>query len=231
MTMTPHREAEPGLRILGVLGGVGSGKSTVARALVDAFGSPESLIDADQEVGQLLASPSVAEEVAAALGTGLLRPDGLLDRRQVAARIFADEDARETLEGILHPAVRRAVHRRLEGLEATGRPCWAVLDIPLLLEKGLADICDFLAFVEAPDALRAERACARHGWTEQEWRAREVAQAPLAEKRARADAILRNADGADAVLPQVRALLPRLRAIPPRPLASRWPRWDQAPLP
>ncbi len=231
MMQTSETAWPAGLRTVGILGGVGAGKSTAARALAEALQEPEGLLDADQEVGLLLGSPAVAEEVAASLGTSLLRPDGLLDRRAVAARIFADEEARRTLEGILHPAVRRALHRRLEALEGTGRAVWAVLDVPLLIERGLIDICDFLVFVEVPDELRASRAAERHGWSLQEWRAREAAQADLAEKKNRADAILNNADGYEALMAQVQELLTRIRALPPRPLASRWPRWDQAPLP
>ncbi len=231
MSPLPDPAHDPGLRTIGILGGVGAGKSTVARALAEALSGPESLVDADQEVGQLLASPVVAEEVAAVLGTRVLRPDGLLDRRAVAAQIFADEQAKEALEGILHPAVRRAIHRRLEAMEASGEPRWAILDIPLLIERGLADICDFLVFVNVPDDLRAERAALRHGWTRQEWQAREAAQADLSKKRGRADAILDNADGYEALLEQIQGLLSRIQALSPRSLASRWPRWDQAPLP
>ncbi|MBC8328480.1 MAG: dephospho-CoA kinase [Planctomycetes bacterium] len=222
---------ESGLRTVGILGGVGAGKSTAARALTEVLSGPDCLVDADQEVGLLLGNPVVAEDVAASLGSGVLRPDGLLDRRAMAAQIFADEQARETLEGILHPAVRRAIHRRLVATEASGEARWVILDIPLLIERGLADICDFLIFVDVPDDIRAERAANRHGWSRQEWQAREAAQADLGEKKSRADAILSNADGYEALRTQVQGLLSRIRALPPRSLASRWPRWDQAPLP
>lgn len=222
---------EPGLRTIGLLGGIGSGKSTAAGLLAESLSGPDSLLDADQEVGLLLGSPALAEEVAAQLGTGLLRPDGLLDRRAVAARVFADDAERRQLEEILHPEVRRAFHRRLQALEGTGRPIWAILDIPLLLERGLADICDFLIFVELSDAERGRRSTERHGWSEAEWRSREAAQADLARKRSASDAILDNAGGYPALKAQVQELLPRLHALPPRPLSQRWPRWDQAPLP
>jgi len=229
----------PGLRVVGLLGGVGAGKSTAAAALVVALRGASAerqesrpkaaLLDADAEVGRLLADPEFAPRVETAVGAGLRDPSGRIDRAALGRKIFADPQAKVRLEGLLHPEVRRVLHQRMHALEASGRPAWAILDAPLLLENGLDSICDFLIFVEAPGPLRAARATARHGWTEADWRAREAAQAPLERKRAAAGAILANVDGVENLQAQARDLLPTLLRLPPQTLRERWPVWHQAP--
>ncbi len=221
-------EQEPGLRTLGVLGGIGSGKSTVARFLVVEL--PKGLLlDADALVSELLDEPETAQRVHAGLGGDLLLPDGSLDRAALGRRIFESEADRRVLEGLLHPPVRECIRTRLKEAEAQAQPTWAVLDVPLLLEGGLDRVCDFLLFVDTPEEQRSTRACARHGWSRQDWRAREATQAPLEEKRAAADAILDNAGGEDPLRSAVQSLLPRLLSLPPRPLLDRWPPPDSRP--
>ncbi|MFQ5749535.1 MAG: dephospho-CoA kinase [Planctomycetota bacterium] len=220
---------KPGLRVVGILGGVGSGKSTAARLLARRL--PGAVLDADAEVARLLGDPGVQARIEAALGGGLRSPEGPLDRRRLGARVFSDPDARRRLEEILHPEVRKAHFAALEHLEASEKAVWALLDVPLLLEKGLHRLCDFLVFVAAPEGVRAARACARHGWSRQEWASREGEQKNLTQKRALADVILENGDDPRRLEVQVDALIPRLKALPPRPLADRWPSWDQEPQP
>lgn len=215
-----------GLRIVGVLGGVGSGKSTAARALADALGA--IVLDADAEVAALLAEPAVLERLEAEFGPGL-RSGGRLDRKVLGQRVFSDPGARRRLEALLHPEVRRAFHRRLQALEAAGGPGFVVLDVPLLVETGLDALCDFLVYVSLPDPERERRACARHGWSGAEWAAREAAQRSPVEKRGRADAILDNSGGVESLRVQAQALITRIQSLPARPLRERWPVADQPP--
>jgi len=230
---------QSGLRVLGVLGGVGSGKSTAARILAEEL--PAKHLDADAEVATLFADPGVVEKIDQACGGGLMSPKGALDRAELGKRVFAQPELRRQLETILHPAVRRALWTGLAETEtaalATGSAAaasklrgWAILDVPLLLENGLSQACDFLIFVRVPDAIRAERACARHNWELATWRAREAAQASLAQKQSAADATLDNASGVEDLRAAVRELLPRLRALPPRSLRDRWPDSEQSPV-
>lgn len=230
---------QSGLRVLGVLGGVGSGKSTAARILAEEL--PAKHLDADAEVATLFADPAVVEQLDQAFGGGLKSPKGGLDRAELGKRVFAQPALRRQLEAILHPEVRRALWNGLAQVEAealasapaaagSAAPGWAVLDVPLLLENGLSQACDFLIFVRVPDAIRAERACARHNWDASTWRAREAAQASLAKKESVADAILDNAGGVEDLRAAVRELLPRLRALPPRSLRDRWPDSEHPPV-
>ena len=230
---------QSGLRVLGVLGGVGSGKSTAARILAEEL--PAKHLDADAEVATLFADPGVIEQLDQAFGGGLKSPKGGLDRAELGKRVFAQPELRRQLEAILHPAVRRALWNGLaeaeaEALASPTAPAgstaagWTILDVPLLLENGLSQACDFLIFVRVPDATRAERACARHNWEVSTWRAREAAQAPLKQKESVADAILDNAGGVEDLRAAVRELLPRLRALPPRSLRDRWPNSEHPPV-
>ncbi|MCH2100510.1 MAG: dephospho-CoA kinase [Planctomycetes bacterium] len=221
----------PGLRVVGVLGGVGSGKSTAARFLAEALAAPH--LDADTEVARLFADPGLLARLDQEFGGGLLDLKGQLNRTELGERIFGDPERRRTLESILHPAVRRALWQGLQDAESTSsekEPGFAVLDVPLLIENGLSIACDFLVYVRVPSSLRCERACMRHGWNEATWHAREAAQAPLSEKESAADAILGNASGVEDLRAAVEGLLPRLHALPPRSLRDRWPDPDRPPI-
>lgn len=217
---------ELGLRLIGLLGGIGSGKSTAARALAAAL--PAAVLDADAEVAALLQDSAVVARIEAEFGPGLA-PAGVLDRAALGRRVFADPSARRRLEELLHPGVRRALHGKLAALEASGTASFVILDVPLLLENGLDAVCDFLVYVDVPAPERARRAGARHGWSIEQWQARENAQLPVAEKAARADAILDNARGLERLHEQIPALVARLRQLRPRPLRERWPFWDRLP--
>lgn len=222
--------SEGGLRVLGVTGGVGSGKSTAAKLLADALGA--RLLDADQIVQNLLKSSEVLSSIEVAVGFSVRAEDGSLDRGLLAERVFGAEEARKALEGILHPAVRNQLWAGLDEAERSASPkspSWAVLDVPLLREGGLDAVCDFIVHIEVPASLRCARACARHGWSADTWEAREAAQMPVDEKRSLADAILVN-DAEPELLPErVAALLPQFRDLPPRPLLARWPAPDAEP--
>lgn len=218
---------EQGLRLVGLLGGVGSGKSTAARCLAEAVGG--RILDADRVVGELLQQPEVVSALESAVEKPLRNKSGGLDRGALASAIFGNAALRQRVEAILHPRVRARHWSELERAERESPGAVVILDVPLLLEGGLDAVCDLLVFVEAPDAARAERARLRHGWDEAEWARRESAQRPLSEKRARADAILPNDAGADRLRTACAALADRLRGLPSRPLRERWPAPEEAP--
>jgi dephospho-CoA kinase len=141
------------VRVVGLTGGIGSGKSTFAAAL-RARGVP--VLDADALARAAVApgSPALAE-IARAFGSGVLTPDGALDRARVAAIVFADPEARRRLEAITHPAVRRAMLEETARLVAAGHAL-AFYDVPLLYEK--ARRADFVVDNAGPPEALGEKA-------------------------------------------------------------------------
>jgi dephospho-CoA kinase len=170
--------------VLGLLGGVASGKSTVA-ALLARRGFLH--LDADALARQAVERPEVRQALAARFGSDLYDGEGNLDRALLARRAFADPSATAKLNAIVHPWVR---DRLVEGLDsAAQRP--VVLDVPLLLESPLAERVDTWLLVEAPEDAREARA-AQRGWSPGERARREARQADLVAKRRRADRVLEN---------------------------------------
>ena len=228
------QEAPPGFRVIGVMGGIGSGKTTAGKLLAEVLDCPH--LDADAAVSELFQRTETLSALEFALNDSLRDENGALDRAKLSARIFGDSNARRDVESILHPGVRRHLHHGLRQAEQPSLDvespvaAWAVLDVPLLLEGGLDAVCDYLVFISAPDDIRRDRACQRHSWTEAEWKTREAAQFPVSEKETRADVILHNVGALDSLREQAAALFPLLCDLPPRPLSERWPLPDEAPV-
>ncbi len=191
--------------VIGILGGIAAGKSAAA-ARFAAHGLLH--VDADAHARAVAADPAVLRELAEALGNGVIA-GGRLDRQAVAEVVFRDPVARKKVEAILHPRIRARIVAELSEAKAAGRS--VLLDAPLLLEGGLIDLCDHVAFVDATDAVRAERAAAR-GWHAGELQRREAAQAALPAKRARASQVLRNDGDLASLHHQIDAMLDRLRS-------------------
>lgn len=198
--------------VIGVLGGVASGKSEVARRLA----GPEGVVlSADDFAHDVLQSEEVRELVVERFGPGVLDAQGGVDRAALARRVFAPgraEDLR-ALEGWTHPRVRARILERLDAARAAGVPR-IVLDVPLLLENdaehGLASACDALVFVDVDEAERARRARSSRGWTPDELARREANQLPLAEKRRRAGFLISNRAGLEELDREVERTLEAL---------------------
>lgn len=211
MAHDPRPPARPS--ILGVLGGIASGKSAVARLLA----GPDGLVlAADEFAHAALDSAEVRARVRARFGPGALRPDGSVDRAALARAVFEPERGaalRAELEGWIHPLVRDRILARLEEARVTGVPR-VVLDVPLLLENdaqhGLARLCDVLVFVDVPDDERDRRAQRERGWAPGEVFRREATQLPLADKARRAHHVLNNHRGLPELERAVQELLARL---------------------
>lgn len=175
----------------GLTGGIGSGKSEVARFLA-ALGA--LTIDAD-ELARLAVTPG-GEGLAQvrAIWPQVVRADATLDRPALAALVFEDTIAREQLNAIVHPIVRRLAAEREAGAASDQV---VVHEVPLLFETGLAELCDARIVVVAPRQLRVERAAARSGLSREEIERRMAAQIDPQEARKRADFIIDNAGTLD----------------------------------
>jgi len=195
---------------VGLTGGLASGKSTVA-AFFRNLGAFH--VDADRIAHELLAPGGRAErEVVARFGGGIVGKDGAIDRKALAAIVFADARALADLNALVHPKVREEIARRIADHEAGASPAKiAIVDAALLVESGIHRDLDALIVVACPEETQIARAVARGGLTEPEARARVAAQAPLAQKLAVADYVVDN-DGALAETKrQVRQVWDELR--------------------
>jgi len=181
--------------VIGLVGGIGAGKSAVARAL-EELGAAVS--DSDRQARAMLTREDVRRELVSWWGDRVLTPEGGVDRGRVAAIVFADSEQRRRLEGLIHPMLRA-------GREELKREAWengigvVVIDAPLLFEAGIQGECDEVWFVDTPREVRLGRVLASRGWDEGELARREAAQMAVEEKRRRATRVIPN-DGDEADL-------------------------------
>ena len=196
--------------LVGLTGGIGSGKSTVAR-LLEKRGAV--VFDAD-----LLAREAVEPgtpghaSVIERFGADVLAPGGELDREALASIVFADPSARRDLEEIVHPEVRRLFAEGSEAYRDTDRV--VVFSAPLLVETGMHTAFEILVVVSATVATQIERLMRQRGMSESSIRARIVAQAPLEDKAAVADFLVDNEGMLDELESQVDRLWSDLSARP-----------------
>ncbi|MEM9559516.1 MAG: dephospho-CoA kinase [Planctomycetota bacterium] len=193
--------------VIGLAGGVGSGKSTVARAF-ERLGCLVS--DSDAGVRELLARGEVIERLRSWWGDGVVAPDGAADRRAIAAIVFGDDAERLRLEALLHPMLRATREALIERAAREGAP-GVIIDAPLLFEVGLDAECDAVVFVRVPREVRLARVASGRGWDEGELARREAAQIPVEEKRRRSDHEIDNSTDTGALDSAARRILAQVR--------------------
>jgi dephospho-CoA kinase len=193
---------------VGLTGGIGSGKSTVAD-LFAARGA--SLIDTDLIAHQLTAPGGAAiAQISQAFGSGVLLTNGALDRTKMRERVFANASEKARLEQILHPLIRRACEA--QALAASGP--YLIFAVPLLVESGTwKDRVDRVLVVDCPEQMQITRVIQRSGLSEAQVRAIMSAQASRAERLAAADDVISNANGIESLVPQVDRLHTLYRAL------------------
>jgi dephospho-CoA kinase len=186
--------------VLGILGGIGSGKSTIAR-LFGEFGA--RVLDADVRAHEVLADHDVVRELVAQFGQEIVDDDGRIVRARLAAKVFGDGKEAELarLNAVIHPRVRRFLEVDLARARRDG-VLVVCLDVPLLIESGLDAMCDRLVYVRASPERRAQR-CAARGWSQDEFNRREARQLELSKKESVADFIIDNDDDLRAVKARV----------------------------
>ena len=179
----PFAPASP--TVIGLVGGIASGKSTVA-ALFASHGVKH--IDADRHAREASRDPDVLTEIRSRIGERYV-VDDQIDREAMADLVFNDASAKDALESIIHPRVRARILADVRRAADQGQS--SLLDVPLLFEAGLWALCDRIVFVEASCESREARAQTR-GWDADELARREQSQLPLAEKQSRSDATINN---------------------------------------
>jgi dephospho-CoA kinase len=192
--------------VVGLTGSIGMGKSN-AVAELRRMGIP--VHDADATVHRVLGRGGAAVPLIEAAFPGSV-VDGAVDRRRLGDLVFRDPAARGRLEGIVHPLVRRSTQAFLRRQNRRGQAL-VVLDIPLLFETGAERTCDAVIVVSAPAAVQASRVLSRPGMTEERFRAILAAQLPDAEKRRRADFVVRTGLSKTSTLRRLTAIVTLLR--------------------
>ncbi|MFO0907730.1 MAG: dephospho-CoA kinase [Isosphaeraceae bacterium] len=215
------------LPVVGVVGGIGSGKSTVA-SLFGELGA--MVLDADKVGHALLNQRPVREEVVNRFGAEVVvideQGEEVVDRRTLGRIVFSDPAALRALESILHPRMKRTFERAIARTTRRGEFKGVILDAAILYEAEWNGVCDRIVFVDAPREHRLERVATSRGWTEDVLARREAAQAPLDEKRTRADFVVENSGDLVSLKQQVVQTwkkilasrpMPRVAPNPPRP--------------
>jgi dephospho-CoA kinase len=184
-----HKGGSKVALIIGLTGGIASGKSTVAKMLLE-LGIP--VIDADQIAREVV---EVGEEaylqIVKEFGEEILQEDRTIDRGKLGSIVFYDKEKRQRLNSIVHPAVRKKMLMQKDQYIRSGENT-IVLDIPLLFESNLTHLVDKIIVVYVDEHIQLQRLMARNGLSKEEAEARVQAQMPLIEKVSKADAVINN---------------------------------------
>ena len=190
--------------VIGIVGGVASGKSFVAGYFRNLGAE---IVDVDEVGHQVLRDPDVIAAVARRWGPEVIGKDGYIDRRAVARIVFSPppEGPRQLihLEQITHPPIAERLERQIAQARAQSGARAVVLDAAVLIKAGWHRLCDKIVFVDAPRELRLERSRQR-GWTDDEFAAREAAQPPLTVQREAADVVMDNSTSPEWIQAEVK---------------------------
>lgn len=190
--------------VIGVVGGIGSGKSFFAQTL--AKRKNLVIVDGDAVGHALLLRPEIRQRIRDRFGTGVIAADCSINRRALGQLVFGttpeQAQAKTDLEAIVHPPLAAELQRQITEARAVGHADAIILDAAILLEAGWREFCDAVVMVDAPPELRWQRVHANRGWTLAEFQAREASQMPVADKHAAADFVVRNVGPEDEVAEQ-----------------------------
>lgn len=192
----PNERLRAKVPVIGIVGGVGAGKSSVVKGV---RGLRLQIVDADQAGHMQLRKPEVREQLLRVFGTGIATQDGEIDRKQLAMLVFGESPQhntrREQLNEIVRPGIRDEIRRQI--LSAPQEVDAMILDAALLLEAGWAAECDALIFIETPLEIRRERVARDRGWSAEELQKRESSQWSLERKRAACHYVVDNSGTPD----------------------------------
>lgn len=192
------------MRVVGLTGGIGTGKSTASEYLrKQGF----SIIDADR-ISREIVEPGtlLLKELEKNFGSGIIKDDGTLDRKALAAIVFSDKEKKSRLDGLMHGHILDEIERKISKSQS-GEGRGIIVDAPLLFETGLEKKCDQVWLITADEKLRILRVCERDGMDPEEVRARIQNQMADEEKKERAHRIVDNSGSKEALLAQLAELI------------------------
>ena len=191
--------------IIGLTGGMGSGKSTVSAYLAENTGIP--VIDADK-IAHDITEPGqpTLTRLEEAFGSGIIRADGTLNRKKLAGIVFPSQEKKELLDRITHGAIREQINREIEAANREQKPA-VILDVPLLMETGMDAQCDAVWVVTADMKVRIDRVSARDNIGEEEINARIARQMSDGERFSRADEIIDNSGDKETLYREIKRLV------------------------
>jgi dephospho-CoA kinase len=196
------------MRVVGLTGGIASGKSTVARMLGELGAR---IVDADLVAREVVEPGQPAyRDIVEAFGGGVLQADGSIDRKRLGAIVFADAEQRKRLNGITHPRIAEATQRKMAAFAAAGEPL-AIYEAALLVENGLHHALAGLIVVACDEKEQIARILRRDGLSEEEAQKRVRAQAPLADKIAAANWVIDTSGPLDQTRAQVEKVWTEIR--------------------
>ena len=198
-----------GKPIIGLTGGIGAGKTFIAKMFADAGCM---VISSDEIIRQAYKDSAIKQQLKKWWGQMVFSPDGEIDRSAVARKVFSRAEDRKKLEQLLHPYANTVRERMMQQAGEDARIKAFVWDTPLLMETGLNRLCDKVVFVDAPREDRLARVKEGRNWSDGDLAERENLQLPLDKKKEISDYCISNTANADYARGQVRDTLTRILA-------------------
>jgi dephospho-CoA kinase len=195
---------------IGIVGGIGSGKSLVAHAMQKLGGH---LIDADLLGHQALEQTDIKGKLLERWGIGILDERGQVDRQKIGRIVFADPHELRALEALVFPFIEKRILEEMAHARSRMDVEFIILDAAIMLETGWDRHCDKIVFVEAPRGMRLARLKEKRGWSERELERRENVQLPVEEKKRRGDGVIVNDADIEKVSRQVKVTLEQWKVI------------------
>ncbi len=195
--------------VIGLIGGIGCGKSTVANAFLP-YGA--ILFDADRSGHAALYDSVIKGAIEARWGKTVFTPTGNVSRPALAEIVFSNEEELKYLNQLIHPFIIKQFLSKFQEAQATGVRFF-ILDAPLLLETGMDRYCDHIIFIDANETVRAERV-AKRGWSITEFNNREQNQFSLEKKQKKADYVIDNNETVAIMRKQVDSIIAKLSVLP-----------------
>lgn len=193
------------MRVIGITGGIGTGKSTVLR-IMEEMGA--YVLEADSLAHNLMEPGQPAYiRITEFFGSDIIREDGTIDRGRLGQFVFQNPEALERLNGIVHPAVKEFILRDIEEKKKSGKVRWYVIEAALLIEDGYRLVCDELWYIHAEKEVRIERLLSGRGGTREKWEQVMANQSVDEFYRANCDVVIDNGNNLKKTINMVKDLL------------------------